>query len=594
VRPASSERRRLLSGVPDGPSRDKRIRNLDGRDEDSHTARIFQALLEHGYSRNRPQSPSLAGAESSIKAFPRERNGFLGQTAHDVLGANVVHKISSASPLLNTKLNELEMPPQSIEAKSPFPSDVSSSQIAPLQIARQFAKKAASILETREVELLIDFLEKPRQIDREIANRVVRSRLDAFYQAEVAATGEPRERLAAPSGPEDAELGIILHCQSKEGHIGKFWDYESPSIQALTAKGLSSEFVYGFDWHWRAEESARRPGRSSCPASAWPRAKRSLHDALSSEILEILSLPWLIVGGACAKENYHRTLSHNSRLLSLSLSSTVNVEFELDIRETSVKRITTYVPHPSSGFFHPSFSSNYAVILDANISFFLWLHGKEDTRSFFTATQSTIMKGIPGAAPLQELYSYRQREYTLGRKLAENEYKSSFLSWAAKYLSARPSAILDRGESLANVIIKKIGDSISAKARDRRLKGVKARGLSNAGRKSAALRYGHTFKQFWDGESVRVTQKGVFKIFLSENQPSLELTGRKALYDLVKKYSNPVTIHFAEDEIVLKQGGQVVFQKSSGTVEDMVQRARWVEQIRLEFTKKGSTGLVRE
>ncbi len=204
------------------------------------------------------------------------------------------------------------------------------------------------------------------------------------------------------------------------------------------------------------------------------------------------------------------------------------------------------------------------------------------------------MKGIPGAAPLQELYSYRQREYTLGRKLAENEYKFSFLSWAAKYLSARPSAILDRGESLANVIIKKIGDSISAKATDRRLKGVKARGLSNAGRKSTALRYGHTLKQLWDGESVRVTQKGVFKIFLSENQPSLELTGRKALYDLVKKFSNPVTIHFAEDEIVLKQGGQVVFQKSSSNIEDIVQRACWVEQIRLELTKKGSNGLVKE
>ena len=593
MQPASSKRKRPLSGVPDQPSQDKRIQNFDRRDKDSHTARIFQALLEHRYSRNRPQSPSPAGAESSIKAFQGERNGFLGQTAHNVLGANVMHKISSACPLLNTKLNELEMPRQPVEAESPFPSDISS-QITPSQIARQFAKKAASILETREVELLIDFLEKPRQIDREIANRVVRSRLDAFYQAEVAATGEPRERLAAPSGPEDAELGIILHCQSREGHIGSFWDYESPSIQALTAKGLSSEFVYGFDWHWRAEESARRPGRSSCPARAWPLAKRSLHDALSSEILEILSLPWLIVGGACAKENYRRTLSHNSRLLSLSLSPTVNIEFELDIRETSVKRITTYVPHPSSGFFHPSFSSNYAVILDANISFFLWLHGKEDTRSFFTATQSTIMKGIPGAAPLQELYSYRQREYTLGRKLAENEYKSSFLIWAAKYLSARPSAILDRGESLANVIIKKIGDSISAKATDRRLKGVKSRGLSNAGRKGASRLRGDTFKQFRDGESVRVTQKGVFKIFLSENQASLELTGRKALYDLVKKHSNPVTIHFAEDEIILKQGGQVVFQKSSGTIEDTVQRARWVEQIRLEFTKKGSIRLVRE
>jgi hypothetical protein len=158
-----------------------------------------------------------------------------------------VHKISSASPLLDTKLNELEMPPQPVEAESPLLSDIHSSQIAPSQIARQFAKKPASILESREVELLIDFLESSRQNRPGNANRVVLSRLDAFYQAEVAATGEPRERLAAPSGPEDAELGIIMHYQSKEGHIGSLWNYESPTIQALIAKGLSSEFVYGFD-----------------------------------------------------------------------------------------------------------------------------------------------------------------------------------------------------------------------------------------------------------------------------------------------------------------------------------------------------------
>ena len=121
--------------------------NLDECDKDSHTARIFQALFEHRYSRNRSQSPSLAGAESSIKAFPEERNGFLGQTAHDVLVANLVHKISSASPLLNTKLNELKMPPQPVEAESPLPSDIPSSQIAPSQTALQFAKKAASILD---------------------------------------------------------------------------------------------------------------------------------------------------------------------------------------------------------------------------------------------------------------------------------------------------------------------------------------------------------------------------------------------------------------------------------------------------------------
>jgi hypothetical protein len=40
-----------------------------------------------------------------------------------------------------------------------------------------------------------------------------------------------------------------------------------------------------------------------------------------------------------------------------------------------------------------------------------------------------------------------------------------------------PSAVLDRAKSLANVITSKIGDSINAKATDRRLRESKLEGL---------------------------------------------------------------------------------------------------------------------
>ena len=164
--------------------------------------------------------------------------------------------------------------------------------------------------------------------------------------------------------------------------------------------------------------------------------------------------------------------------------------------------------------------------------------------------------------------------------------------WAAKYLPERPSAILGRGDSPANVIIKKIGEAISAKAANRRLNGYNpSPALSCSGRKETVSRYGYSFKQFWDGERVTVTKKGTFKIFLSEDQPNLKLTGRKSLYDLVAESSEPVTIHFSAEVIMLKQDGQVVFQKTCSSIKDLGQRERWIEQVRIECTKTELNGL---
>jgi len=86
-----------------------------------------------------------------------------------------------------------------------------------------------------------------------------------------------------------------MHCQLKEGEIGPFWDIESLNIQILAQKGLGVEFMFGFDWHWRAETSAR--GRGGCSTNHWTEALRNLHDTLSSDLLKILPLLLLIVAG---------------------------------------------------------------------------------------------------------------------------------------------------------------------------------------------------------------------------------------------------------------------------------------------------------
>ncbi|KAL2399038.1 hypothetical protein ABEF93_007168 [Exophiala dermatitidis] len=564
----------------------RRIRTLEEAGKHASAAKIFQAILDYRSSRNLSQPSTSAKVVSTAQVPPRDENDFSEQSTDQGPVTDIVDKEARMSPLLRNMSDEPGMRCNTKNARSRTSSDVTCAQFSPIQIANQFAEKAAGVLSTKQVENLIIFLQEPRQVSRETLRGIVQDRFHTFCQAEIAMTGEPRDRLAAPSGPEDAALGIILHCQSKEGHVGEFWDTESPTIQALIAKGLNSEFVYGFDWHWRAEESARRPGRANCPATHWTQAKRSLHDGFSSDILDILSLPWLIIGGSCAKNSYKRTLSSQSRLITVPLSPEIDLQFELEIRANRIKRIATYVPHPSSGFFHPSFASAYATILDAGISFFLWLQRKDDTPSFFTATKSAILRGIPGAAPFRELYQYRQREEVLGRKLTENEYQPPFLIWAAKYLSERPSAILSRGDSLANVVVKKIGQAISAKAANRQMTGYKpSPALSTSGRKGTASRYGYTFKRFWDGECVTVTKKGSFKIFLSEDQPNLELNGRKRLYDLVAQSSAPVTIHFLAEVIMLQQGGKVVFQQACTNIKDLGQRDRWTEQARIECTR---------
>lgn len=79
--------------------------------------------------------------------------------------------------------------------------------------------------------------------------------------------------------------------------------------------------------------------------------------------------------------------------------------------------------------------------------------------------------------------------------------------------------------------------------------------------------------------------KGVIQIFLSEDQPNLELNGRKRLYGLVAQSSDPVTIHFSAEVIMLQQGGKVVFQQACTNIKDLGQRERWTEQVRIECTR---------
>lgn len=126
-------------------------------------------------------------------------------------------------------------------------------------------------MQTTEYEKLQDFLSKPSETyEPEDLHRKILARRHNFYAAGLLESGEPSNRLAAPSGPENVQLGLVKHSQSKEGEIGEFWDIESWSIQILAEKGLGKELMLGFDWQWRGEivscNSTSTSGQTACDA----------------------------------------------------------------------------------------------------------------------------------------------------------------------------------------------------------------------------------------------------------------------------------------------------------------------------------------
>ena len=218
------------------------------------------------------------------------------------------------------------------------------------RVAHLFAEKARQTLDTADFEKLQDFLGTPPET-YEIEDL---HRLRIFHAAGLLESGEPWNKLVGPSGPEKAQLGLVMHCQSKEGGIRDFWDIESRSIQTLAEKGRSEEFMFSFDWHWRAEIPAR--GRGPCPATQRTKTVRDLHHVLSCSLLEKLPLRLLIIAGSCPKEQYSKNISNRAKKIELSLTPNLIIEFDLDFRSDGLRHITVYMDHPSASFSRPNSS----------------------------------------------------------------------------------------------------------------------------------------------------------------------------------------------------------------------------------------------
>ena len=332
------------------------------------------------------------------------------------------------------------------------------------RIAGIFAQEATRNLSQDELAQLCEFLNAPKagwSQTREQLNQKLTERLEDFYSTEVQVSGQARDRLASPGGPEDADLGLILHIQSEEDVIGNFWDPRSATIRLLEEKGVRDEFTFGYDWHWRAEETFH--GRTTCPVTKWSRDLKVLHSDASSDILEILPLPFLITGSSCARENLRKNLSKATKSLEVEIAPRIGIlKLDLDFRHGTLRRMILHVHHPCSGFFANAKSKvAMAAQIDAGISFFLWLTGRKHDPDSFGRAYSQRCPHSRKAAPLAEMYSYVKKEREEQRLLCLEEYAPCFRAWAGRYLRVDPASVPLRGESLAGAAVRKIGFKIS-------------------------------------------------------------------------------------------------------------------------------------
>jgi hypothetical protein len=141
---------------------------------------------------------------------------------------------------------------------------------------------------------------------------------------------------------------------------------ESPSIQSLARSGLGIKFIFGFNKYWRSETSARRSG--GCSTDYWTETQRNLQDTFSSDLLEILLLPLLIIAGECARMSCRTALSTRARRIKIVLASNFTIEFNLDFTLNALKRITTYIPHPSVSFFQLEIFKQFSIHWDASLN----------------------------------------------------------------------------------------------------------------------------------------------------------------------------------------------------------------------------------
>lgn len=266
-------------------------------------------------------------------------------------------------------------------------------------------------------------------------------------------------------------------------------------------KGITPSNSYGFDWHWRSEGHERH---RRCPVRGYSVELRSIHEAMTRNFIEALSLPFLVISGSCPRKNYLKTLSPQARHIKVPIRPSVYCSFVLDFRSTGLRRISCHIPHPESLFYNKTLeweadSLDLALRIDCLLNLALELMGQSslDTGSHFldivsknpkyrpkglTTTSSPIIPPVssnsvipsalstcnkarqpsPVCNRLTKCYAYAREEQNLGKHLTLNQYDQNFIDWALQTYGVIAEDVLEKGKSLAVTIKRIMADRASA------------------------------------------------------------------------------------------------------------------------------------
>lgn len=340
-----------------------------------------------------------------------------------------------------------------------FNSDVvlptNSKEIALEKFLDLFAKACSEALSTQELQNLAAFLQQKDQKrpDPMVLAKQNDERIRRFCDEEVILSGQSRVRLSTPSCPAHVELGLLLHCQTREGNGLAFWnDGQSQTLLSLQRKSISPDFTFSFDVHWRPAFPGYK--NKGCPAKKFPPGLRALHDGMTSDLLNNLPFHLLLVGGSCATE-LHRKMAKHGKVFRITISPAMEIHMLVEVRPGDSFHITAYLPHPASVFYNKSTSSSDCMHLDSVISFFLWLLNKKYNEDVSSSGTTNTKKAMPNGAPFKILSNYRKQEMRGNRVLKKRtmrhvfgfgpndilEQQSQQPRWRAVPLSSKSSTI---------------------------------------------------------------------------------------------------------------------------------------------------------
>lgn len=308
---------------------------------------------------------------------------------------------------------------------------------------------------------------------------------------------------------------------------------------------MHEDFTFGFDWHWRADGAYR--GQARCLARSWDKEVQLLHNTLSTDVLDALPLPFVLVASACTREHLQKHLKVNVVSLNIDLGlPTAVLRFDLDYRDNALRRIILYVQHPMAGFHHYGDTKKATALqIDAGTNFFLWLIGAEYDPDTFDR-HYTAKLARSANAPLPEMWAYVQKEEEEGRILQLDEYSSGFRLWAERYIEQDLAALLAAGSSIATATSSMVRQRISTSHLEFQ-SNLREEDARNAAQLSTL-----------QGEAVTVLRVGRVRLDRSKTM-TFAITREEAVRILA--YGIKPRIRFFPNEIRLCVGDEVVYRK---------------------------------